>query len=91
MTLTRIATWKTAAKGYAIILTVDGHDLKLEHTDLVTYDTAKKVEDELSRQASVSAAEPPAIYVHVNRDGSLALATGSAPEVWPEDEVDPDG
>lgn len=28
----------------------------------------------------------PDIYAHINRDGSIALATGAEPSSWPEDE-----
>jgi len=27
------------------------------------------------------------LYVHKNRNGTWCIATGAAPEVWPEDEV----
>ena len=27
------------------------------------------------------------IYFHINRDGSIAVATGSEPELYPEDET----
>jgi len=32
---------------------------------------------------------PSELTVHVNRDGSIALATGIPPAVWPEDEAAP--
>jgi hypothetical protein len=28
----------------------------------------------------------PEIFAHINDDGSIAIATGSEPDVWPEDE-----
>ncbi len=27
------------------------------------------------------------LFVHVNRDGSVAVATGAVPDIWPEDEI----
>ena len=32
-------------------------------------------------------AEMPVFFVHFNRSGSVAVATGQEPAVWPEDEI----
>ncbi len=32
-------------------------------------------------------AEMPTYFLHVNADGSVAVATGAEPAVWPEDEA----
>ena len=85
MSLTRIATWKDAKQGKAVLLVVDGETMEITHADLTTFDTEKKMKDELERQASVGNVQPPAIFVHINRDDSIALAAGAAPDVWPED------
>lgn len=90
MTLQRIATWKDAKKE-AALLVVDGIKLKVEHADLSRLDTAKKIETELNSQASTSNVALPRIFVHINRDGSLALATGALPAVWPEDDMEEPG
>lgn len=34
--------------------------------------------------------ELPEIFVHINRDGTFALATGREPAVWPEDVPEPE-
>jgi hypothetical protein len=79
MALTRIATWKDTLKA-AILLEVDGRLLQLSHSALPMHN--------IERQASTSNVALPNIFVHVNRDGSLALATGMEPDIWPEDEPD---
>lgn len=85
MALTRVATWKDAKQGKAVLLVIDGQKLEISHADLATFDTEKKIKDELELQATIGNVQPPAMFVHINRDGSLALATGAAPKVWPED------
>ena len=89
MALQRVATWKDTKKE-AALLVVDGVKLEIAHADLSYLDTAKKIQDELKAQASTSNVAPPKMFAHINRDGSLALATGAAPKVWPEDDEDPE-
>lgn len=86
----RVATWKDTKKE-AVLLVVDGVKLEIEHGDLSHLDTAEKIEAELNSQASTSNVQPPKIFVHISRDGSLALATGAAPKVWPEDRPEESG
>lgn len=85
----RIATWKTDKGGRsAVLIRIDQRELTIAHADLITYDTAEKLKAEIERQASLSDVELPELFFHVNRDNSIALATGSAPKVWPEDEIE---
>lgn len=87
MVLNRVATWKRKEQGKAVIVVVDGRVLEISHADLARFDTEEKLRVELELQASTSNVEAPALFVHINRDGCLALATGAAPGVWPEDEA----
>lgn len=89
MTIKRIATTRDTRKAYAVLIETKRGRYQLTANDLLTHDTAKKVGAELKRQADITADSLPNIFVHVNRDGSLALATGHEPDVWPEDEIPP--
>ena len=64
-----------------IVIEVDG--VRITIGDLSSYDTAAALKAEAERQAGGSLDD---LYFHVNRDGSVVIATGSAPAVWPEDE-----
>ena len=85
MGLTRIATFKDA-KREAVLLEVSGWRIELAHGHLQPDVTEKMLETELRRQSSLSNTVFPRVHVHINRDGSLAVATGAAPVTWPEDE-----
>lgn len=88
--VSRIATWKRAAQGPAVLVEVDGKEVKVAHADLITYDTAAKIKTELEARAGKVLS---GLFVHRNRDGSLAVAVGQEPGVWPEDlppDPDPD-
>lgn len=85
----RVATWKTDKGGRpAVLIQIDGRELAVTHVGLAIYDTAAKLEAEIERQAVLSNVQLPRLFFHVNRDGSIALATGFPPKVWPEDEID---
>lgn len=90
MGIKRIATTRDARKAYAVLIETRRGRYQLTANDLLTHDAAKKIEVELKRQADITADSLSSIFVHVNRDGSLALATGAEPNVWPEDEDAPD-
>lgn len=83
MGLTRLATWKRAAQGKAVVLVVDGQEIEIDHAALDSLNTAGKLEAAVEGMAG---RELP-VFFHINRDGSLAMAWGEAPRVWPEDEV----
>jgi hypothetical protein len=85
MALRRVATTRKAEKGYAVLVETGKEAYLLTADDLLTYDSAEKAKIELERQVSASKETLPPLFVHKNRDGSLALATGAAPDVWPED------
>ena len=84
MGLTRVATFRDV-KREAVLVVVSGWRAELSHGDLSTHDTAQAVESEVLRQVSGFNTKFPGVHVHVNRDGSLAVATGEKPKVWPED------
>jgi hypothetical protein len=87
MALRRVATTRKTEKGYAVLVETEKQTYLLTADDLLTYDSAEKVKTELDRQVSAAKETLPPLFVHKNRDGSLALATGGAPAVWPEDEA----
>ena len=64
-----------------IVIVVDGERIEID--DPSSYDTAAALKTEAERQAGKSLDD---LYFHVNRDGSVSVATGSAPATWPEDE-----
>lgn len=80
MGFTRVATFRSVAK-LAVIIEVDGETVEISHAALATHDTPAKLKAEAERQAGKGLA----VFFHINRDGSIALATGAAPGVWPED------
>jgi hypothetical protein len=65
-----------------IVIETGDKTLAIDESDLATYDTAAKLLAEAERQADSTLAD---LYFHVNRDGSVVIATGCEPEVWPED------
>ena len=81
----RVATWRSHRED-AIVLGVEGSRVRVRREDLALYGSAGEVVAELERQAGMVGVRLPPIFVHVNRDGSLALAAWRAPGVWPEDE-----
>jgi len=87
MAVRRIATTRKADKGYAILIETGKAAYHLTADDLLMHDTTAKIATELSRQVSALKDSLPPFFVHKNRDGSLALAVGREPEVWPEDEA----
>jgi hypothetical protein len=86
--LSRVAAWKRAEQGKAVLIVVDGKKIEIDHASLTTLDTAEKIKAELQSQASLSNMQLPKIFIHLNRDGSVAVAVGAEPRVWPEDETD---
>lgn len=59
----------------------DGREFKVNKNQLAQLDTEKKI------QAAIEAFFGPLsdIWVHKNRDGTWAIATGQEPNMWPED------
>ena len=56
---------------------------EMEKSALSVFDTEDKLQGEVTQQMF-----PVPVFVHKNRDGTIAIATGEEPDVWPEDEVD---
>ena len=86
MAISAIGTHRDATKD-AITLTVDGTRIALSH-DQTADRTEEQITVALGGAATTADVVLPEITVHINRDGSLALATGKLPKgfVWPEDE-----
>jgi hypothetical protein len=83
LAITRISTAKSG-KGLALAMDEDGETIvSLRHDELTTYDTIAKIKLEVNRQAARILQN---VYFHINRDGSLAVATGFEPSIWPENE-----
>lgn len=79
----RIATWKGAVQGDAVCVVVDGQTASIDHDDLAIHDTPAKLKAEVEGQLGQ---ELPGLFFHINRDGSVAMAIGAEPPIWPEDE-----
>jgi hypothetical protein len=84
--LSRIATFKKDKNTAAIVLVCDGEKLEIKQTELSTVDTSLKVESALTTAATAAKVKLPPMFIHKNRDGSYAIATGQEPRIWPEDE-----
>lgn len=81
MALSRMATWKRAEQGKAVVLVVDGRKIEVDHAALTTLDTPAK----LKAAVDSVAGRPLPVFFHINDDDSLAMAWGAEPDVWPED------
>lgn len=88
----RVASWKSsvAPAHDDMSIVIEGFDakgkpVKIEITvdAMSTLNTEAQIKAEIERQAGY---EVPDIFVHINCDSSVALATGAEPERWPEDE-----
>jgi hypothetical protein len=55
----------------------------VDAASLTTLDTALKLMTEIDKSVTK---DKPDLFIHKNRDGSYAIATGIEPEKWPEDE-----
>lgn len=84
MFLTRVATWPKPPKP-AIVIGIGTTTIQVSQAMLATLDTEAEIESALETLASGAGITLPAIFVHINDDGSVALATGAAPDIWPED------
>lgn len=84
MKTTRVFTPKTGRD--AVHIEIDGKILVLRRANLDNFASNALKEAELERQFGDLL--PESIWIHQNRDGNMAVATGKKPAVWPEDEVD---
>lgn len=82
MAIRRIATAKPGKGKPAVTIEINGNTTELEHAELIAYDTPAKILIEMERRTGI---ELSGVFFHVNRDNSIAMATGKPPSPWPED------
>lgn len=81
----RVGTFKPSKRETAAIVQIGDVEVIITHADKdFSLNTEAKFRAELIR---VVGNKPP-VFVHFNRDGSVAIATGKEPDVWPEDITD---
>jgi len=86
--LTRLLTAKTRlAADVAIVIQSRSQTFRLTRSDLLTYDTPDKLVRELRRQIGAEQELSYRTFFHRNRNGSIAVAVGQEPTVWPEDDA----
>lgn len=88
MPLTRVATWHNAPNP-ALVLQIGTTGIQLTQAALDALDTEEGIETAIATLAAGAGITLPAIFIHINKDGTIALATGTAPDVWPEDAEPP--
>lgn len=82
MGLTRITTRKPTKGPVAVTIEVDGKQVDISYADKLTrFNSEADFKAEIERVVGTKIP----IFVHFNRDGGVAIATGRAPEIWPED------
>jgi hypothetical protein len=81
MGLTRIAAFKSTTDRVAVAIEIDGKKVELSQ-ETVAFSTENSIKQLITNAVGK---ELP-IYIHRNRDGSLAVAYGEKPYLWPEDE-----
>ena len=84
MALTGLGTFKSHISNDAFSLRVSGKECRLVQLQLAAYRFSRAIVAEIKAQARENGVILPEIFVHINRDGSLALATGAEPIPWPE-------
>jgi hypothetical protein len=62
----------------------DDTKISLTKSSLTILDTKEKLDTDLTTKMG---ARKDKIFLHKNRSGTIAVATGAEPEVWPEDEI----
>lgn len=92
MALQKQGTRKDSGSGtdIALTFTLDNKTLAVLYNALVAQglDTEEKIEAAVATWAIGEGVTLPLFFVHINDDGSLAIAFGEEPDVWPEDEVE---
>lgn len=79
----RIGSFRSGQGGAALIIETGSGSARIERSELATFNTEGRLRGRV--QQLLGHALPRDLFFHFNRDGSLAAATGAAPEVWPED------
>lgn len=87
MSISKISVRNPGKSDDAILIVVDGKTVKLSQA-AVLGKTAAQLETAMGAAALLSNVQLPTMFFHVNRDASLVVATGKAPNLWPEDEID---
>jgi len=77
---------KTVRDKPALEIVHGGKALRIDWKQVKPTTTAAFLEESVTTWATAEGLALPGVYVHMNRDGSLAVATGQKPAVWPEDE-----
>ena len=80
----RIAALKARVSDTALILETDGRKYALSQQELTSCVGADAIKHALEAKVGKALS----VYIHVNRDGSLAMAINQEPLPWPEDEPD---
>ena len=73
-----ISTTKTG-----IILVRDGIERIILRSQLLPEPTVLEVKTNIHESFGMGAFED--LFIHVNRDNTIAIATGQIPDIWPED------
>jgi len=84
MELKGLGTFKSHVSAQALSLRVGGRECELSQAQLAAYRFDRGLVAEIKAQAREHGITLPDVFVHVNRDRSLALATGAVPHIWPE-------
>jgi len=83
----RISTSPRARPDPSVIIEVGGRRVMFEHAQSDRMELAT-LRGNLEQECRAGGVEV-AVFVHRNRDNSLAIAVGERPDVWPEDEPKP--
>jgi hypothetical protein len=86
MPVQRQATFKPTKSTDAIVLQIDGHKIAVRHSAIGGLNE-KQIKTLIENAASTGNVALPPTFVHINRDATLALAIGTQPTVWPEDDT----
>lgn len=82
MGLTSISTLKGE-----LVIEIDGRSAVFTKAD-ITARVGKEAQIKSEIEAKMGRTLGIPIFFHRNRDGTLAVATGREPEMWPEDEAE---
>jgi hypothetical protein len=90
MGIKQIAAARSPGKGYATLIRTGKGTYVITHGNRIRFDSAEKIVSELNRLATRRSDTLDSVYIHINRDNSVALAIEAEPDVWPEDEAEED-
>lgn len=86
----KLASWpldKAGAKGAQLHLVYIDREgkrkaIEISRSDLASFTTEAQARTAVEQRVG---REIPDLFIHRNRDGAFAIATGQKPEIWPED------